>query len=155
MILGIPCDLKQKILTHENSIFKIYLFINTSGNGIQLQRQRSAIFDPTVDLIKIDEGYAIGAATKVEVWSSQDLIAGYNNIFIALYDSVGGSRITKAKIDFYPEMSMMGGVQHGCPVEEPAEEAVNQLFPGAITFTMPSGDMAIMEIENRSSKSSK
>ena len=28
--------------------------------------------DPTADLTKISEGFAIGAATKVEVWSDQD-----------------------------------------------------------------------------------
>jgi hypothetical protein len=54
-------------------------------------------FDPTVDLIKIDEGFAIGAATKVEVWASQDLMAGYNNIFIALYDSVVAVELQKRK----------------------------------------------------------
>jgi hypothetical protein len=147
MILGIPCDLKQKNTKHMKTLFSKYIFLLILAASAFSCSDNEVPFDPTVDLIKIDEGFAIGAATKVEVWSSQDLMAGYNNIFIALYDSVGGSRITKAKIDFYPEMSMMGGVQHGCPVEEPAEEAVNQLFPGAITFTMPSGDMGSWKLK--------
>ncbi len=103
--------------------------------------------DPTADLTKIAEGFAIGAATKVEVWSDQNLFAGYNNIFITLYDSVSGSRLTKATIEFYPEMSMVGGMKHACPVENPAADAVNNLFQGALMFIMPSGDMGAWNLE--------
>jgi len=102
--------------------------------------------DPTAGLTKISEGYALGASAKVELWAKEKLFAGYNSVFVALYDSVSGDRITDAHIHFHPEMTMMS-MSHGCWFEDPEEEAVNQIFPGAIAFIMPSGDMGSWELE--------
>jgi hypothetical protein len=102
--------------------------------------------EPTAGLVKITEGHAIGAAAKVEVWASDDLFAGYNSIFFALYDSVSGERITDSHIHVNPVMNMQT-MSHSCPVEEPESEAVNELFPGAIMFTMPSGDMGTWKLD--------
>ena len=45
---------------------------------------------PTAGLTKISEGYALGAAVKVEVWAHEELFAGYNQVYFALYDSLTG-----------------------------------------------------------------
>jgi hypothetical protein len=74
------------------------------------------------------------------VWAKEELFAGYNKLFVALYDSVNGKRIIDSHVHFYPEMDM-GTMSHSCPVEDPMELAVDQLFPGGVMFTMPSGDM--------------
>lgn len=96
--------------------------------------------NPTAALIKITDGYAPGASAKVEVWAKQELFAGYNEIFFAVYDSVSGAPITEALITLDPQMDMHT-MQHGCPVEFPESIAVDQLFPAAIMFTMPSGEI--------------
>lgn len=105
-----------------------------------------ATFDPTAGLVKITDGYALGAGAKVELWAESDLFAGYNNIYLALYDSISGKRITDSHIHLNPVMDM-GTMSHSCPAEEPAEDAVNELFPAAIMFTMPSGDMGSWKLE--------
>lgn len=103
-------------------------------------------FNPTQGLLKITEGYALGAGAKVELWGERDLFAGYNNLYFALYDSVSGKRITESHIHLNPVMDM-GTMSHSCPVEEPGEDAVNELFPAAIMFSMPSGSMGSWTLE--------
>jgi hypothetical protein len=105
------------------------------------------VSNPTEGLTKISDGYALGAAAKVELWAKESLFAGYNPVFFALYDSVSGKRITDAHIHLHPEMSMMGGMNHSCFVENPDEEAINNLFPASIAFVMPSGDMGLWSLE--------
>lgn len=98
--------------------------------------------NPTQGLVKISEGYALGAGAKVELWAKQELFTGYNQLFVALYDSVTKSRITEAHVHLNPAMSMMGGMTHACPTENPEDQyAVNKLFPGAAVFIMPTSDM--------------
>lgn len=103
-------------------------------------------FNPTQGLLKITEGYALGAGAKVELWGERDLFAGYNNLYFALYDSVSGKRITESHIQLNPVMDM-GTMSHSCPVEEPGEDAINELFPAAIMFSMPSGSMGSWTLE--------
>lgn len=102
--------------------------------------------DPTSDLIKITEGYALGAAARVEIWAEETLFSGYNKLFIALYDSVGGERITDSHVHLHPVMDMHT-MSHSCPVENPEPLAVDLLFPAGVLFTMPSGDMGVWTLE--------
>jgi hypothetical protein len=101
---------------------------------------------PTAGLTKLSEGYALGAAAKVEFWAHEELFAGYNQIYFALYDSLTGQPITESHIHINPIMQMQT-MSHSCPVEEPESEAVKTLFPAAILFTMPSGDMGSWKLE--------
>jgi hypothetical protein len=103
---------------------------------------------PTAGLTKISEGYALGAAAKVEVWAAEELFAGYNQLYFALYDSLTGQAITESHIHIHPEMEMQM-MSHSCPVEEPESEAVKKLFPAAIVFTMPSVDMGSWKLETK------
>ncbi len=95
--------------------------------------------DPTAGLTKQAEGYAIGAGAKLQLYSRESqLFTGYNTLFIALFDSASGNRITDAHLHLMPMMDM-GTMSHSAPYENPAaEEAVNQLFPCSVVFIMPS-----------------
>lgn len=94
---------------------------------------------PTANLIKINEGYAMGAAAKVEVYGSSAITnTGYNKFYLAVYDSLTGNRIEQAAISLTPMMEM-GTMQHSSPFENPAAtQAVNTLFPCSVVFIMPS-----------------
>lgn len=95
---------------------------------------------PLEGLTKLKEGYAIGASAKVEIWAKQNFFVGYNNLMVVLYDSLNlKEKITDAHIHFMPVMTMgMDGMtmQHACPVENPDETAVNDVFKGAVAFIM-------------------
>jgi len=110
-----------------------FTLINCTDNEVKL--------DPTAGLIKLEDGHALGAATRLELWGRESFFAGYNKVTVVLYDSLNNQRITDAHIHFLPEMSMMGGMKHACPVEDPAEEAINEGFTGALEFIMPTSDM--------------
>lgn len=105
-------------------------------------------FNPTEGLTKIGEAYALGAGAKAALWAKENLFAGYNNMYVALYDSVDGKRITEARVQFTPLMTMTGGMKHSCPVINPEDEtAVKELFPGTVVFIMPSSDMGFWKIQ--------
>jgi hypothetical protein len=103
---------------------------------------------PTAGLTKISEAYALGAAAKVEVWAAEELFAGYNQLYFALYDSVTDQAISDSHIHIRPIMNMQT-MSHSCPVEEPESESVNKLFPAAVIFTMPSSDMGSWKLETK------
>ncbi len=100
------------------------------------------IADPKASLNKIAEAYAIGASAKVELWSKTELSTGYQNLFVALYDSASGKAINKSTIQIMPMMDMdINGMKmsHSAPFENPVStDAENSLFPCAAIFTMPS-----------------
>lgn len=97
--------------------------------------------DPKEGLIKVSEGYALGAATRIELWSQTSITTGYHKLFLALYDSLSNRSITKAAIAVLPVMDMdMNGMQmsHAAPCYQPESNiAENTLFPCAAVFTMP------------------
>jgi hypothetical protein len=92
------------------------------------------------NLFKVGEAYA--ASIKVVLYADDSLHAGYNNLYVSLYDSANaGQKITDASVTFSPEMSMnMGAMKHGCPFENPVK-STNDLFAGAVAFTMASSNM--------------
>ena len=98
------------------------------------------VIDPLAGLTKLKEGYALGASAKVEIWGKKNFFVGYNNLVVVLYDSLNlKEKITDAHIHFMPVMTMKMGMmtmQHACPVENPDETAVNNVFPGAVAFIM-------------------
>jgi hypothetical protein len=96
--------------------------------------------NPLTGFIKLNEGYVQGASAKVEIWGKKNFFVGYNNLVVVLYDSLNlNEKITDAHIHFLPVMTMGMGdmqMQHASPVESPEEEAINEVFPGAIAFIM-------------------
>ena len=95
--------------------------------------------DPSEGLTKQSEGYALGAAVKVVVYTKTATIyTGYNKFYIALYDSVSGARIEDAHIQLTPMMTM-GMMQHSAPFENPeSEKPVNHMYPCSVVFIMSS-----------------
>jgi hypothetical protein len=128
-----------------NNIILSALFVFTTTFLTSCSDEEVQI-NPTAGLTKISEGFALGAGARVEVWAKDNLFAGLNQVYFALYDSVSGAPITSSHIRLNPVMDMHT-MTHSCPVLEPEEEAVNQLFPAEILFTMPSGDMGSWTLE--------
>jgi hypothetical protein len=95
---------------------------------------------------KITEGYAIGAATKVELYANQELTTGYNELFITLLDSATKQPVEYAQITLRPMMDM-GSMKHSSPVENPSTSATNKMFTSGVVFTMPSGSMGSWTID--------
>lgn len=102
-------------------------------------KEKTTETDPTIGLTKQAEGYVIGAAVKVVVYTKVTTIyAGHNQFFLALYDSVSGNRIEDAHIKLTPMMNM-GMMQHSAPYENPvSEKAVDHLYPCSVVFIMSS-----------------
>ncbi|PKV63418.1 FixH family protein [Pontibacter ramchanderi] len=95
---------------------------------------------PTVEYKKLAEGNAAGSDIKVELYSTEDLATGYNQLYVALFDAAG-KRIEQGSVSLKPQMDM-GMMKHAAPVENPvSEQTKNGYFPGAVVFTMPSGEM--------------
>jgi hypothetical protein len=94
--------------------------------------------DPFAGLTKLSEGYAAGAGMKVQLWSASAAFVGFNNVFVAVLDSVKGTMITEATIHLNPMMDMTT-MKHSAPFEDPVNTtAVNKLFPCHIAFIMSS-----------------
>lgn len=94
--------------------------------------------DPFAGITKRSEAYVTGIATKMQLWSATPLVAGYNQVYIALLDSASGNFVEDAHIHLDPMMDM-GMMKHSAPYENPAStKAVNKLFPAKIYFVMAS-----------------
>lgn len=104
--------------------------------------------DPLKDQQLIASGYAIGAATKVEVWAAQLPTTGYNPLTVVLYDSVSQQKTTNAVVQLNPLMDMkMNGMthQHAAPKEDP-QIAASGLLEGAVVFTMPTSETGTWQL---------
>lgn len=126
----------MKLIAKLISLFSISIFlISCESNNDE------TLTDPLDGLTKLKEGYALGAAAKIELWGKKNFFMGYNNLVAVVYDSLNPKeKITDAHIQFQPVMTMgMGAMamQHACPVENPDETAIDDVFPGAIAFVMP------------------
>jgi len=125
--------MKRNILLIIGGIMLSTIFFSCKNDVVDL-------VNPLDGLIKIKEGYAIGASAKIEIWGTKNFFTGYNNLKVVLYDSLNPtSKITDAHITFLPVMTMgMGSMsmQHSSPVENPDAIAVNGVFPAAIAFIM-------------------
>ncbi|MDD2798570.1 MAG: FixH family protein [Bacteroidales bacterium] len=133
----------------------IQKFIYTLALSIVIfscQKEDNIISSNSLDgLSKLKEGYAIGASAKVEIWGKKNFFVGYNNLVVVLYDSLNlKEKITDAHIHFMPlmTMSMMGQMPmvHAAPVENPSETPVNDVFPGAVAFIMPSTETGVWQL---------
>lgn len=121
---------------------KLYVLIFLIGvfTACTKNTDEPVITDPKVGLLKISEGYAIGAATRVELWSTGKLSTGFNNLYLALYDSLSNQSLNKANLQMVPVMDMvMNGMHmtHAAPCIQPESiDSENTLFGFAPVFTM-------------------
>lgn len=115
-------------------VFSLFLFSCSNEN-------EEIIVDPLEGYSKLADGYAIGAAAKVELWGQKNFFMGYNKLMVVLYDSINlNNKLNDANIHFSPLMTMtMNGMvtKHAAPVEDPEEMAIEGVFPGAVAFVMP------------------
>ncbi|HRH67035.1 MAG TPA: FixH family protein [Bacteroidia bacterium] len=108
----------------------------------------------TEGLTFIEETYAIGAATKVQLWAGENLFTGYNYLYVMLKDSLTGLAVKKATVTLMPMMDM-GSMTHSAPVENPTiTQSVKGKYPCAVVFVMPSTagtwslSVMVMNMEN-------
>lgn len=95
--------------------------------------------NPTLTLVKIGETYLSGGNAKAVVYSTKELETGYNEIYVALYDSTDGSRLSRGHFEVTPMMDM-GSMQHSSPVENTEDTTTtNGYFKCGVVFTMPGG----------------
>ncbi len=88
-------------------------------------------------MIKIGETYVIGAKAKAYIYAKQALFTGFNTIYVALYDSADGTRLTDGHFSMGAEMDM-GSMMHSCPNEENEEiDSTTNLYSGNLVFIMP------------------
>ena len=106
------------------------------------EKETTNTVNPLDGNTKLYEGYALGAAAKVEIWGAKNYFTGYNKLKVVVYDSLHiTEKITDAQVSFYPEMTMKMSsmtVIHTAPVENPVSESVNGVFEGVVVFQMPS-----------------
>lgn len=124
----------MKSIFYSSPLFLLIALLHTSCSD------NEALPDGKTGLKKIASAYAPGAATRVDLLSTDDLYAGLNKISVALYDSVSGKEINESQITITPTMDM-GMMTHSCPVLQPASKAIASVYPAEVLFTMPSGEM--------------
>lgn len=94
----------------------------------------------SVNLIKIGETYITGAKAKAIIYSKKSFETGYNEVYVALYDSIDGSQLSTGNFSMTPMMDM-GMMQHSSPVENTTDTiATNGYFKTAVVFSMPGND---------------
>jgi hypothetical protein len=126
------------------SIFKMLALVSIIAftfsckkNNTTPDEETGPTTNPTANLIQIGETYIIGAKAKAVIYSTKPFETGYNEIYVALYDSVDGSRLSNGHFDMMPMMDM-GTMQHSCPVENTQDTTTtNGYFKTAVIFSMP------------------
>jgi hypothetical protein len=113
--------------------------------------------NPTIGLVKLGETYAVGAATKLELWSSTVLATGHNKIYLRAYDSLTNKLLNKSLFKIKPLMMMKMDdhhMSHAAPSENPISSiSEDGLFPVSVVFTMPSsGDTNTWKLEVETQK---
>lgn len=94
------------------------------------------VSDPVDTKVKIGETYLMGCAAKALVYADKSFEVGYNKIYVSLYDSLSGSKLSNGHFHLNAVMDM-GTMQHACPVENSEDtSAVNGYFQGAVVFSM-------------------
>ena len=114
----------------------IAIAFSCKKNNTTPDEESGSTTNPTTNLIQIGETYIIGAKAKAVIYSTKPFETGYNNIYVALYDSVDGSRLSNGHFDIMPMMNM-GTMQHSCPVENTEDTTTtNGYFKTAVVFSM-------------------
>jgi len=115
----------------------ITLTFSCKKNNTTPEDETNSNTSPTENLIKIGETYVVGANAKAIIYSAKPFETGYNEIYVALYDSTDGSKLSNGHFDITPMMDM-GTMQHSCPVENTEDTTTtNGYFKAAVVFSMP------------------
>ncbi len=105
-------------------------------NNTTPEEETGPTANPTANLLQIGETYIIGAKAKAVIYSTKPFETGYNEIYVALFDSVDGSRLSNGHFDIIPMMDM-GTIQHSCPIENTGDTTTtNGYFKTSVVFSM-------------------
>lgn len=89
------------------------------------------------NLMKLGETFINGSSAKAIVYGTKEPETGYNEIYVALYDSADGSRLSTGHLNVLPMMDM-GTMKHSAPVENTNDSTTsNGYFKSAVIFSMP------------------
>jgi copper chaperone NosL len=73
----------------------------------------------------------------LQLISHGPLHAGYNDVMVHL-NGPDGQPVTGARLAYQPRMTMLDGMHHASPVEQP-EQVAPGMYHGAVAFSMPGG----------------
>ncbi|WP_069658374.1 FixH family protein [Arcticibacter eurypsychrophilus] len=94
---------------------------------------------PDPEKTKIAESTTTSGLT-VSLWSDQtSYLVAYNKVYVQV-KKADGSSVTNATVTYSPLMDMTT-MKHSSPVEQPVYNTSDQLYEGAVVFSMPSGMM--------------
>lgn len=117
------------------AVISIIILMVVSSCKKEADTTVSTLYTIPSNLKMISSGYALGAATKVEVYSAADLSVGYNQLYIALYDSASNVRITQSKINLTASLQTGATTVQYSPVENPTSTNADKgLFKAAAIF---------------------
>lgn len=126
--------MKKYFLAAIAVIISIFFF-----NSCKKENHNHNQYNIPANLKLLASGYASGSSAKVDVYAADSFFSGYNQLYLALYDSATNERLTDAQITLNPMMTMMGGMNHSSPFENPDTETPSDaLFNCAVVFIMPS-----------------
>ncbi len=121
-------------------IFVVSLFISSckKTNQNPEEEENTTVATPSNNnLKKIGETYITGAKAKAIIYSPKDLETGYNEIYVAIYDSIDGSTLNNGVLSINPIMNM-GTMTHSSPVENHVgTSTIDGYFKAAVVFSMP------------------
>jgi hypothetical protein len=126
------------------SIFKMLALVgiiaftfSCKKNNTTPDEESGPASNPTSNLTQIGETYIIGANAKAIIYSAKPFETGYNVVYVALFDSTDGTRLSAGHFNINPMMDM-GMMQHSCPVENTADTiTTDNYFKTAVVFSMP------------------
>lgn len=88
------------------------------------------------NLVKVGETFITGAGTKAVVYAQRNLLTGYNQLYVALYDSADHARLNDGHFELITEMDM-GMTSHSSPIEQDEEvNPADKLWNPAVVFIM-------------------
>lgn len=98
--------------------------------------------------VKIGEAYIIGASAKAVVYSTGNLFVGYNQLFVAMYDSANNTRLTDGHFEVETMMTV-GDMEHSCPTEnQEVSVPADKFWKANIIFTMAGNWHLLMHFHN-------
>lgn len=128
-----------------NFVSKLFLFSTLLIVGFSCKKESATPSEPVTPpvetpnntLVKIGETYIIGAKAKAVVYSNKAFETGYNEVFVALFDSLDGTQLSRGHFELTPMMNM-GTMMHSSPVENTHDTVTtNGYFKCAVVFSMP------------------
>ncbi len=99
---------------------------------------------PAPSKIKIAESTTSSGLKVTLLADNNTFMVAYNKIYVSL-NNADGSEVSNARVTCSSLMDM-GSMQHSSPAEQPVYKDSENLYEGAVVFSMPSGDMGSWQL---------